>query len=465
VDAATVTVKSLDSSVPFSISVESVMGSYVLNGVPEDINLEVLVTKQGHTTRRRVHTLSRTATGKRNILNFGGKTTVEDDAKGPAYFISDYPEVASVSLSEAKDGVDPAALTFSVVLSEALDADSREAFERAFTIVPASPLTAVDETGAPTGFVDVVAAEIAAEGADSVALTQVDIGDFGYSLKKDDAFLGSYTNRLRVSWNAEGTEAKFTFSGNLKSSTESGARYQAALFYVGEDIEDAKGNVLGTYATGSFSSPAVGDVLCNVFKSPELTYDGAPGEAWAQTHTSAIGFAVERDDADPKLTGVNVVEDGADTRIELTFSEPMGAYVGSGRAFVDSRVSDLKNFSFMVGRERGSLRAEELYGSGETVVVDQIDRMKSQIRERSEFVFARDTGGAVGGNTAISPPVSVAVEVDPDAPAIVNVLLRGCAGLFADFRQIKARASGVADPAGRVISTREADENLVSASM
>ncbi|MEB3223043.1 MAG: carboxypeptidase-like regulatory domain-containing protein, partial [Candidatus Sericytochromatia bacterium] len=131
VDGATVTVKSLNPSITYSATAQTTDGSYVVNNVPEGVNVEVVVTKDGYTTRRRVQSFQQSATGQKNLLNFGAQTGAQGE-DGGAYFISDYPEIAMTTPEHDAKGVDGTKLSFKVVLSEAIDEDSRDAFEKNF---------------------------------------------------------------------------------------------------------------------------------------------------------------------------------------------------------------------------------------------------------------------------------------------------------------------------------------------
>ncbi|MEB3197033.1 MAG: carboxypeptidase-like regulatory domain-containing protein, partial [Candidatus Sericytochromatia bacterium] len=71
VDGATIIVKSLDKTAPYEFSTTTTQGSYVLNSVPEGANVEIIASKDGWTSRRRVGSFQKAATGKKNIIDFG----------------------------------------------------------------------------------------------------------------------------------------------------------------------------------------------------------------------------------------------------------------------------------------------------------------------------------------------------------------------------------------------------------
>jgi hypothetical protein len=495
VDGATVTFRSLDKSVPYEATVQTTAGSYVLNNVPEGANVEAIVTKAGWTARRRVQSFQKRATGEKNSLNFGYAATSlvhQDDYRllvaettlpdGAAYFISDYPEIASTMPEHDAKGLDPSKLAIKVALSEALDEDSRDAFEDAFHIVPANAQAAAN-------FVDVEGLETSAnsgqgDGADAVAP-----GNFSYTLNEGNTFLGSSRNRVKAMWNAAGTEVVYTFEGgNLMTGDSDPAEYQAILFAGGEKIEDADGNPLGTDQTGDCntnSSP--GQLLFNVFKDTELTITPllgyrlnhlGPNSNWAQTHKTAVSFEFREDEVDPKLTGVDLVEDEDDVRIQLTFSEPMAAYNGSGLGTVSPSIYYLRNYSFMLGAKAGDLDGESLDGGIQYNSATDLDGGTPDFTAEQEFSFVADesigayedgagspTLAGVGKDLDGAQGATVAIEVDPDAPTNVNIWIRNGRTMFEGFRTIKARVEGVSDPAGNSITGTDADRNLVGATI
>jgi hypothetical protein len=455
VDGATITVKSLDASVPYMATVQSSDGAYVINNVPEGANVEVVVTKDGWTSRRRIQSFQQSATGQRNELNFGGANA--SDPQSAAYFISDYPEIAATTPEHDERNVDPTRLIFKVTLSEAIDEDSRDAFERNFHLFPVNAAAGGGES------VDVEASEKA--DPDGTLATAVTLTQLPYTLAEGATFLGSPVNKVKATWNAAGTEMTLTFDGALQTGRDEAGRYQAALFNIAFDkIEDAKGNVLGTDAANRFTLPGPNELIRNVFRDPDLS-----GSTWAATHKSAVGFQVKKDDVDPKLTGVSTVEDDNDLRIEMTFSEPLATYAGSGEARIDETVLNLSNYSFMVGARSGDLTSSDLEGVSTLVLSGPIAEMASGLQPLQEFKFDGTSKEAYvvasGGDLMAFPDAAVAIEVEPDAPNMVNIWIRGGRDLFNGYRTIKARVEGVRDPAGNAITMTDADRNLVTATL
>ncbi|MDB5100895.1 MAG: hypothetical protein JWM80_5316 [Cyanobacteria bacterium RYN_339] len=115
VDGALVRVTSLDASVSYRGSTTTAAGKWVINNIPRGLNVELVASKDGWTSRRRVGSYDIQA-NQQNVVNFDG-----------AYFISSYPEVARV---EHK----PGSVVFT--LSETLDDVNRRRFEDNLRLVP-----------------------------------------------------------------------------------------------------------------------------------------------------------------------------------------------------------------------------------------------------------------------------------------------------------------------------------------
>jgi hypothetical protein len=369
------TIQSLDANVPYAATVSTTAGAYRVSNVPEGVMVEVTATKDGFTTRTRVQAFQEVSAG--NTLDFGGT-----GGSGRAYFISDYPEIIATSPTHDQRVLEPTRLSFKVALSEPIDEDSRDAFEKAFAIVPTNAQSSINETGAVSTYFDVSGTEKAGG-----QLINITAPRFAYSIREGDTFLASSTNKVRTAWNVAGNQVTYTFDGNIQAGRTGAAEYQAVLFTPDDPIEDPRGNQLGTNAAGGLPRPPVGDLLSNAFKALDLAYDGTPGQAWAQTHTSAVPFEVRSDAIAPKLVGVSVVEDNQDLRIELTFSEPMAAYVGSGKAHIAPSVFDLRNYSFMVGQKSTDLINENLNGLNLALVGGSVASMRAALTEKREFQF------------------------------------------------------------------------------
>lgn len=120
-DGVTVTAKVLASGINFangsdSLTVTSVNGSYVLNGAPTGVIVEVVASKAGYGERRLALTplANTTGQGSVNDLNFTGK-----DA------LTDKPQILSINPGDKTTGVEAAA-SFTITFSAPMDKKSVE---------------------------------------------------------------------------------------------------------------------------------------------------------------------------------------------------------------------------------------------------------------------------------------------------------------------------------------------------
>lgn len=461
VDAAKVSVKSLNPSSPFDSTVDVINGTYVVNSVPAGVQLEVTATKDGWTSRSRVETLlPLTASDEPNVVNFGGSD--DADSEGRSYFISKYPEIAAVEPAEDATGVDPSTLTVKLTLSEALDTTNQRRFEDAIRVLPANSFAR--QTGSATDLED-------------TATTALVAGDYAYSIAENSTFLGDDDTRASVEWTEEGKVATLTFNAPLLSAEDDAAKYQVVLVTPGSVIEDGDGNDFGVYngSFGGYAGAPAGTILGGTFKEADLAVpSGVTGvAAWLASHTVASTFEVAEDDTTPTLTGVTVTELTGSTRITFTFNEPIAAYGGGANAIYGetwmgatfagavtpsaASAAILDNFTFAVGENATDLDDVELDGDAPaTFAIDNTSGVGDQAAEReTEFYF-------VPGDAAAE---TIVFGVNPDDAKQLRMTL-GSANVFANqVNAIKARVEAVEDPAGNAITDTQADANVVTGSI
>lgn len=490
VDGALVTVKSLVDSVPYTATASTSQGSWVVNNVPEGANVEIIATKGGWTSRRRVGSFQKQATGKRNVIDFGaagGKSdSNDDDPTGEAYFISDYPEIVSTEPKTDATGVDNQKLSFKIRLSEALDEDSRDTLVQALTILPANA-EANGAALAASKDLETLEDDNEADGVDGIALT-----DYEYKIEEGSTFLGNSDRDVTATWNAEGTELTFAFDATLLADDNDEAKYQAVLVSQGtaadDLIEDEDGNQLGTNNDGSLKNyPAKDSLISNAFKEIDLSADDAAGASkigennWVSTHDSAANWEIKRDEVDPKLTAVDVSKDvDGDFRIELTFSEGMAAFNGDSAGASD--ITDLRdlenNFRFALGDKVGDTEDVDLSdkptltggpggriidarAGGNFTTAGSFGDDDAELED--DFTFLNASVNTVAANIdAVATPGQILVEVDDNNPNTVFIWIKDRANLFANkASEIKAYVDSVADPAGNAISDNDAEKNQV----
>ncbi len=462
-NGAIVEARSMDASVPYSASAATVAGSYVFNNVPEGANLEFTASRSGWTSRARVGSFQRNE--QRNAMDFGAPGNMPN-ATGAAFFLSKYPEIVRVEPANDARDVDPTHLVYKFVLSEPLPMESRGRFEQAIRVLPANDAANGDQAGTTT----------ALEPLEDDAFPYVQTVDGNatvapYAVASGITFLGDSLSRARVTWNAEGTEATLRFAAPLVTADNDQAAYQVVLVSGGVDkaIEDRDGHQLGTAANGRQANyPPDGELILSAFKARDLRTADVPGltnnsseERWAATHDNVVAFEVRRDEVEPKLMAVGVTTVGGETRVELTFSEPMAAFDGTvtglRHAELGDDAGDLANYTFMIGESLGDLARRQLDNDGpidvDPRVIADFGGVDAEIEE--EFRFA---AGAFVADRVGAPTGSVLVEVEASDPRVVRLTVLGRPDFFSNDA-IKARVEAVGDPAGNGIREAQGDAN------
>lgn len=453
VRGAKVHVRSLDAQVPFEAEAELFDGSYVMNDAPVGTLVEISVRKDGWTKRSRVESLLPMAPRlPSNLINFGGPNN--------PYFLSRYPEIESVEPTEdAVVGSDK--LLLKLTLSEPLDSTNRRRLENALRVIPAN----AEANGGAAGTTDLSTLEDR-----NYPLTRaLDGGSAPYSIRRNASFLEEATRTARVTWDAEGKVATFEFDAPLRTSRDGKAKYQLALAAGAEAIVDRDGNRLGTAENGSLGSQAAtGNMILGAFKAKNFGSGNIAGlttgsreHGWALTHDNVATFQVREDKTAPTLTAVSVGQVATDTRIRLTFDEPLAAYDGTLAGASSAALQTLANYSFVVGRRVGALDGVKLDGE-DGVGANEADSLNNAtyVEREKEFRFP---AAAYAASRAAAVDGSVLVQVDPKDPRQLLLTIVNRPNFFgSDAFEIKARAVGVADPAGNAITSVLANRNVVT---
>jgi hypothetical protein len=430
VEGASVALRSLDAASSYSATVTTRGGSWVANGVPEGVQIEAVVSRPGWTRRTRVVALQAGA-ATRNVLNFGASANASaaDDTAGAAYFVSDYPELASAAPDAATTRAEK--LAYKLRFSEALDADSRQRVEDAFAL------------DAPP-----VAAELMPDGLSALERASRVV------FKKGSTFRDGRV-RLAFAWNAAGDELGVTLDAPLRRLEDDRLAYRFQLVRSeGADlIEDASGNVLG------LTAPAVGEAYFGVRKASLVvaTTDITATLRWQATHQRTASFEVEKDEAGPVLKAVAVStrtrSDHGNAefyQIELMFSEPM-------RVFPDEKgyaasLLDLGNYVFAMSDKTldGVDLSNGTPGTFDAATQTATDFDTAFARAQAAFQFAPDASPGTDAAT------DVFVEPSDDSPAAVNVFVPKAA-LPSGLKHVKVLVrKAVIDPAGNAVSEANA---------
>lgn len=442
-DGTTVTVKSLDESLPYGGTTTTGGGNYVVNGVPLNTQLSISVTRPGWTTRTQIGVVRPydPRIENPNVFNFGGRVT-QADRRGISFFISSYPEIAHVTPTDDDRSQPNDKLRFTLTLSEPLDVENRRRLASAFTIVPNNE-EAIEED---TGFPDVVATSTELEG-----LRLDDPEDPVYAYRQNSSFL----NGAKVSsfaWDAAGLTATFTLDAPIKTDQEEEAEYAFVLVQRSEQaIVDGEKLPLGMNEEGGFGSTSTGDIIYNAIAEPSVNlntgFDDAE-ERWADTHLTFTRFTVEEDTTAPTITDVVARRDYTDDsgtatdRIEITFSEPMIAYP---RIAAPGTLS-LNNYVLATAPTERELEERELEDGANANKIgagSDADAVQDALEHDSSVVIDADKSQSGRFNVAISVR---------DPKIVIIDLPEGSLPLDAEFIKVLAGtdddSNSVADPAG-----------------
>jgi hypothetical protein len=444
----TVVIRSLNASAPFETTIALIRGSYVANAVPAGVPIEVTASRTGWTSRTQVTNVLPTLPNVvPNEINFGGAAN--------AYFLARYPEVIAVTPANDATNVSADKLVYTLTLSEPLDLANRRRFERAVRIVPAND--------AANGGIAASTSDLESQEDNGLPLNLL----MPYQVQRGSVFMDETARAAEVSWSADGRTATLSFDAPLIASSRDEAKYQVVLISDGTRITDGDGHQLGTNAAGSRTSyPAAGEVIRSVFKPQSLALKAVPGlsgadAAWAATHTNVVTFEVAEDKTVPVLTAVGVTRRSTDTRISLTFSEPMAAFNNTKAGFSSAAIAELANYSFAVAKRTSKLDGIKLDGTvGASDLVDPAVTLTWDADNQLEREFKFDPASfAADGQTATAG--QVVAEVDPlDAKRVMLTLVGRPNFFLSEFAGIKARVVGVQDPAGNTITINQADRNV-----
>jgi hypothetical protein len=193
-DGVTVKVKSLNSSVPFEATTVTAGGTYAFNNAPSGVQVEIISSKAGFTTRKRVEVLKSNKQGDPNANRYDFGTDGGNATFSASYnALSDKPEVTMVTPARNGSGVDPKT-SFVLKFSEPMD---KKTAEDTFTVRSFnSRKMTVD-----AGNLRVAGGANTLTGNGTIATNFV--GANSSKVWDKDAF--------NVSWNSDDTEVTFSF--------------------------------------------------------------------------------------------------------------------------------------------------------------------------------------------------------------------------------------------------------------
>ncbi|HEY9722823.1 MAG TPA: carboxypeptidase-like regulatory domain-containing protein [Oscillatoriaceae cyanobacterium] len=445
VPSATVQITSLNDALPYNNTVSVTNGSYVVKGAPAGVALKVTVSKTGFTTRSRIVTLALPSQTQPNIVDFGGPANSEDPV-GPSFFISDYPEIVSVTPLAQSTGNDPAGEAYSLTLSEPLDVTNQRRFESEIRIWPANAAAAPSANPAPSLL----------NGTPGANLLQSwpiasNFSSGNYAIAQAGSFGDFATGEIAsVTFSADGLTATVNFSAPLLTSNTTAPMYQIGLVHPAgaAEVVDGNGHALGTDSTGapgSAPTDASASLVYDAFENPALT-----GSTWGSTHTNVTWFELAKDTTVPTLTAVDCLVAGGDSRILLTFSKPMAAYGGDASTdgeYLSPKAADAKNYVFAFGKVSNDVANVDLSAG-----TPQTATSFAQVATGTPVVFA---------------PSAVKIDVDPSMPSVVRLTASAANDeLSPDLSAVKVRVAGAQDPAGNtIVDTNDSTSNVQTGSI
>lgn len=290
-------------------------GSYSFRA-PVGSTVTVKVSKDGFTTRTRVHKVEAVAGNQKddpNRLDFGG------NEEGMYYALSEYPEISQISPTNLQANVSGAPLVVKFTFSHKLQAETRDQFGHLFQL------------------------RFQAPGGEQVITTGSRYNDQSATLE----------------WDESGKVATFTFPGPVVAYQGASSSVKLAFDTtvpariwplgdngrrLGRDIVDT-----ATSGSGARTTAQIAPILRDVQTEPIPTVRPSPLPLWGLMHWTDIAFTLAQD-----LTPVKVVKavarpgaGTADDLIEVTFSKPMR---GFPEAALDPAALSRANYIFAFGR-------------------------------------------------------------------------------------------------------------------
>ncbi len=290
-DGVTVKAKSLSSSVSYEETTTTAGGAYAFNNAPAGIQMEIVASKDGFTTRRRVEVLKSNKDGNpdANRYDFGtdgpATTTFGVEYNG----LSDKPEIIAITPARNGSGIQPNT-TFVMKFSEPMD---RATVINNFGVYGGTTETLSVDTVAPTiiqGFSDAF-----------------DVTPAANSLVWDKS-------AFTASWGADDTELTMTFKAEQRLPTDKESDkvpdYRISMLVQDGQIKDKNGTTRAA-ADGGY------------FKTTDGNFEGNSR------------FSIQRDQLAPGLDSIQALtgENGniLGDEIKVVYSEPMVYYIVPGQ--------------------------------------------------------------------------------------------------------------------------------------
>lgn len=431
-DGVSIKARSLNGSVPFEATSTTAGGTYSFNNVPSGVQIEIVASRSGFTTRRRIEVLKSNKQGDPNANKYDFGTDGSTGSGSAANALSDKPEVVSVTPGRNGSGVDPKT-SFVLTFSEPMD---RNSVEDAFSVhvhqdqrlsihnlsfmVTAEPMPFT--TGKTFNLMGAYHSGLGGGYADSDSINSA-------SLVWDES-------DFTATWNADDTQVTFTFANEKLLPTDKDSDKvpdYMATFYAGTAFRVAA--PAPSELTGKTLKDKSGVLRSdNWFKLTDGNFE------------RFFKFAIRTDEVKPQVASVIATSsEGGSLRgdsIKVRFSE---------RMLIDTKAGDIGASNNQINGDRN------MDPTNPSLYTVQITRSNFAVGSISvggpgTWNWGQDIGGDV--------------VFDADDLTRKTVLLRPNSpgqDVFQRSDVIKVTvSSSVADPAGNTLESRNADKTTTA---
>jgi hypothetical protein len=427
-DGVTIKARSLNSSVPFEATTTTAGGTYSFNSAPSGVQIEIVASRSGFTTRRRVEVLKSNKQGDPNANKYDFGTDGSDGSGSAANALSDKPEVIAVTPGRNSSGIDPKT-SFVLTFSEPMD---RNSVEDAFSVHVYQ-----DQRLSVQTLTHMVTAPMTTGKTFSL------LGAYNYN------YSGGYTDSNSInsaalvwdesdftaSWNADDTQVTFTFADEKLLPTDKDSDKvpdYMATFYAGQSFRLADAVAEPTGKTLKDKSGILR--RDNWFKLTDGNFE------------SHFHFAIKTDEVKPQVTSVVATSsEGGSLRgdsIKVRFSE---------RMLIDTKSGD-------IGASNTNLNSDR------NMDPTNPNLYTVQITRNGFMVGSISAGGPGTWNWGTDLGGDVVFDADDLTRKTVLLLPNSTSQeIFQRSDVIKVTvSSGVVDPAGNTLESRNADKTTTA---
>ncbi len=427
-DGVTIKARSLNSSVPFEVTTTTAGGTYSFNNAPSGVQIEIVASRSGFTTRRRIEVLKSNKQGDPNANKYDFGTDGSDGSGSAANALSDKPEVVSITPGRNASGIDPKT-TFVLNFSEPMD---RNSVEDAFSVhvFEDQRLSIHNQDFRPRARFNLT----------GNTFNQLMGYDFGGGYSDSDsintASLVWDESDFTATWNADDTQVTFTFADEKLLPTDKDSDKvpdYMATFYAGLSFSVADAGP--SEPTGKTLKDKSGILRRdNWFKLTDGNFE------------SYFKFAIKTDEVKPQVTSVIATSsEGGSLRgdsIKVRFSE---------RMLIDTKAGD-------IGASNNSINGDR------NMDPTNPDLYTVQITRGGFNTNGMPAGGPGTWNWGQDLAGTVVFDADDLTRKTVLLLPNSTSQeIFQRSDVIKVTvSSGVVDPAGNTMESRNADKTTTA---